>query len=413
MKQEDVWALQLAYFFLDKYDYRLISTGTNAVKNELWVANPHAKYSVIRISTLATSTNFFDRERIMKTKKAISDLVNVDGMLLSLHITNEVTDSSNKDMTEVCISDNYISTDILNEDFPQLKTLLQPIEDPQKEFALITKAINLIQLKGFQKSKNWVKKDISATYIMMAICVVVYLISLWLTNISGDSIVSAILTGALYKTFVYGNFEYWRLLTSGFVHVDIMHLLVNMYAFYTMGPMVERLYGKKKYVIALLGSIVVGSLFVLVGDTNTVTLGISGGLFGLLGMLLIYAIETKSIRDRRVFFNFMQILMINLLISLLPGISLLGHLGGLVAGLFFGLIFSKRVDWNMLRKNSIFAFVVLLVCLGYLGINDTNKGPLYIATDYAVVNTLDDLNLSWYGNITVNNLNNYYLTMEE
>ncbi|MEA5026215.1 MAG: rhomboid family intramembrane serine protease [Erysipelotrichaceae bacterium] len=412
MRQEDVWALQLVYFFINRYDYRLVSVSTGGHKNELWLTNPQGKYPVIRVSTLSVSANYFDMDRIMKTKQAILDLVRTTGLLLSLHISNESTDNNGKDMLEVCIGNDYISSDILNADYPEITTLIKPIDNPQREYEAMTKAINLLQIKGVQKNKSWAKTDISATYVIMAVCILVFLAALGLTSITGDDSVSAILVGSLYKTFVYGNFEYWRLFTSGFVHIDPIHLLSNMYALYLIGPSVERLYGKKQFLLALFGSIIIGSAFALVGDVNTITVGISGGLFGLLGMLLVFSIESKSIRDRRVMSSFIQIFLINTAVALLvPNISWLGHLGGFTAGLMFGLIFSKKPEWKVVRYNSIFAIVIMSLALTYLSFTDNRKKPIYSGTDYMVVQAVDKLGLSWYGDMLENNLVNYYQTV--
>lgn len=412
MKQEDVWALQIVYMFLDKYDYRLISTGPNAIKDEIWLANPKGKYPVIRVSTLSTTANYFDYDRLVKTKQAILSLISGTGLMLSLHISNETTDKIYSEIYEVCISESYLSDELIKEDYPAITSIIQPISDPQKEYEDMSKAINVAQIKGYRKGNSWVKAHMNTTYVIMAICIGMFVVSLLLTQFTGSKLISAVMSGALYKTFVYANLDLWRLLMAGFVHVDYMHLLVNMYSLYHLGPTIERLYGRKNYIKSLLGSIVIGSAFALVGSVNTITVGISGGLFGLLGMLFIYAFETNSIRDRRVMGSFVQIFIINIVImALVPNISWLGHAGGFVAGVLFGLIFSKKPTWELLRKNTIVASVVLIIALSFMAYNDERKRPIDPTLDKGIINSYDRLNISWYAEYLESNLVAYYKTV--
>ena len=412
MKQEEVWALQLVYMFIDKYEYRLINVGPENNKSELWMANPKGKYPVIRVSTLQTSANYFDNDRLLQTKQAIMSLVNTSGKMLSIHVSQEPTESSEKEIVEVCISENYISDESIIESYPQISGVIKPLDDPQQEFEKITKAINFAQVKGYRKSKSWVMGDHKTLYVIMGICIGVFFISYILNDITGSKVVTAVAIGALYKTIVYGNYEIWRLLTAGFVHVDLLHLMVNMYSFYYLGPTIERLYGKKNFVISLLGSIIVGSAFALVGSFNTVTVGISGGLFGFLGMLFVYAFESNSIRDKRVMNSFIQIFIINILIiAFIPNISWLGHAGGFLAGIMFGLIFSKKPSWESLRKNSIIALVILSISLGYMGLIDQRKKPIDPVLDSKVVETYRRLNVNWYADLLEDNIIAYYQTV--
>jgi rhomboid protease GluP len=94
--------------------------------------------------------------------------------------------------------------------------------------------------------------------------------------------------------------------------------------------------------------------------------------------------------------QFIRILTVNVIISLMPGISLMGHLGGFVGGILLGVIFTRNDAWSMLRKNTIVATLGLLLALGYLGITNTNFSPLYGATDQKVLEIADDLGLGFY-----------------
>jgi hypothetical protein len=82
-----------------------------------------------------------------------------------------------------------------------------------------------------------------------------------------------------------------------------------------------------------------------------------------MGALFVYTFETGMIKQPNVRSQFIRILTVNIIISLMPGISLLGHLGGFVGGVLLGVIFTRNDAWSMLRKNTIVATLGLLLAL--------------------------------------------------
>lgn len=82
------------------------------------------------------------------------------------------------------------------------------------------------------------------------------------------------------------NGDYYRLLTCAFLHIGIMHLLLNMYALYVIGPQVESFYGKFKFIIIYIISAISGSMLFIAFSHNVISAGASGAIFGLLGSLL-------------------------------------------------------------------------------------------------------------------------------
>lgn len=123
--------------------------------------------------------------------------------------------------------------------------------------------------------------------------------------------------------------QWLRLLVSGFLHYGLLHLAMNMYALYVLGRELERALGRWRYgavyALALLG----GSTSVLLfEDPTTVTVGASGAVFGLMGGLAVVLLKLR--RSPAPVFT---VIAINVVFSVaVPGISLLGHLGGLVVG---------------------------------------------------------------------------------
>lgn len=124
--------------------------------------------------------------------------------------------------------------------------------------------------------------------------------------------------------------EDWRLITSAFLHIGITHLALNMLALLLFGSELERGLGRWRYLAVYLLAALGGSVAVLLfGDPLVPVAGASGAIWGLMGAFGVLAVTQRG--DVR---GIVTLLVINLAISVLvPGISLLGHLGGLAAGL--------------------------------------------------------------------------------
>lgn len=135
--------------------------------------------------------------------------------------------------------------------------------------------------------------------------------------------------------------EYWRLWTVTLVHQGILHLAFNMYALWLAGPLVERFYGSLQFLLIYLLTAAAGSIasFVFGGDIPSV--GASGAVFGLFGVLLAATRTHDPMVDRSSRMLLAQLgplVLLNLLFGFLSGgqIDNAAHIGGLVAGLWLG-----------------------------------------------------------------------------
>ena len=153
---------------------------------------------------------------------------------------------------------------------------------------------------------------------------------------TGDGSGEVFQQGAL-QGFAVADGDYWRLVTSAFLHGSVLHLLFNMYALYLFGPFVERALGTTRFVAAYLTAAVAGSVaaYVLTGP-STATIGASGAVFGLFALALLFLLRAKQ--DVR---SLLVLLAINAFISVAgANISWQGHLGGFVAGAVLGAAFA-------------------------------------------------------------------------
>ena len=129
---------------------------------------------------------------------------------------------------------------------------------------------------------------------------------------------------------VHLSHDYWRILTSGFLHFSIIHILSNMYVLYWVGRLLEPAIGTRRFVAIYFTGLLAGSLGVLAISPHSVTVGASGAIFGLMGAAFTEA-QRRGIDQVR---NQLVILIvINLALTLsLPNISIGAHLGGLIGG---------------------------------------------------------------------------------
>jgi membrane associated rhomboid family serine protease len=136
--------------------------------------------------------------------------------------------------------------------------------------------------------------------------------------------------GALFGPLIAQNHEYWRLLTSGFLHAGLLHIVFNMVFLYIMGPMLEPAIGRVNFAAVYFASLLAGSFGALLFQPDVPTIGASGACFGILGALIVVAYY----RGISIWQSGLGVtLLINIVFSLsFAGISIGGHLGGVVGG---------------------------------------------------------------------------------
>ena len=148
---------------------------------------------------------------------------------------------------------------------------------------------------------------------------------------------SSLIADGAVSRFTVDQGDYWRLLTSGFLHSGFLHLLFNMFALYILGGMLEPAIGRVKFAIVYFVSLFAGAFGALLLTPDGYTVGASGAIFGLMGAVVI-VMRQRGINPMESGIGLW--IGLNLLITFtIPGISIGGHLGGLVGGALAALIF--------------------------------------------------------------------------
>ncbi len=135
--------------------------------------------------------------------------------------------------------------------------------------------------------------------------------------------------------------QWWRLLTSTFIHFGLLHLAVNMIALIQAGPIVERLFGSLRFTLLYLCAALFGEMASLWWHPMTNGAGASGAIFGVFGGLLAFVLNPRNAVPPTVMASIRKttvpIVFANLLFGFLyPRVDNAAHIGGLLAGLFMG-----------------------------------------------------------------------------
>ena len=182
------------------------------------------------------------------------------------------------------------------------------------------------------------KSRITFTFLFIMI---VYFIFITLNGGTTDA-ENLVRYGAMYGPFVLAFNQYYRLITSIFIHIGIMHLFFNGYALYVFGPQIERLMGPKKYLLFFILTGIGGNVATFFFNFRVVSAGASGSLFGLFGAFLYLVVKHPNMVTPQGKRSILQLLGINLLLTFtIPSISITAHLGGLIIGFLLSFIFIK------------------------------------------------------------------------
>jgi len=200
------------------------------------------------------------------------------------------------------------------------------------------------------------------TLALIGTCVAVFLLSRVFPGI----------TSALIFAPVIGEREPYRFLTTAFLHANFLHIAVNMYALWIVGPYLERMLGRARYLALYLLSALGGSVAVLLlaqPDTQawfTPVVGASGAVFGAFAAILVVLRRTG--RDAT---QILVLIVINLVLGfVVAGISWQAHLGGLLAGLVLGTVYAyapkaSRTLWSVVGTGVVTAALVLSAMVKY------------------------------------------------
>ena len=188
--------------------------------------------------------------------------------------------------------------------------------------------------------------------------------------------------GAKQNDLIANHHQYWRLITSIFIHIGFIHLFLNNYALWIIGQEIEQIYGSARYVVLYLVSGIVGSAGSYVFSPEATSAGASGAIFGLFGVMATFAFKYRKEIPRALSRDIMRRVLPIIAINLAFGFSVAivdnaAHIGGLLAGIILAFTIpymrpdEKRAPlvWRALQNVCLVLMLVAFVSAfrGYNG----------------------------------------------
>jgi rhomboid protease GluP len=364
--RKDLVVMKLLHYFMTEKNYTPIIL--QGAEDEIWLENLDGDYQIIRIVSnyLHNDEQYdFDRFRAKKISSKISKKV----FTYNMNILNIYTDlGDNVHLTDIKKMDSiyiYEDTDIetntlLNKVFPDIKDKVTFNEEGMELFVKITEDINKKNVVEQQKAEDIFKMKFPIiTYILIALNILIFLIP----NLMGNY------EDILNKYCMYGEFvrkygEYYRIITAGFLHGDIIHLALNMYALYVIGRQMESFLGKTKYITVYFVSLIMGSLLSM-ALSNYASVGASGAIFGLMGSMLYFGYHYRVYLGNVLKTQLIPLIFINLVYGFVAtGIDNFGHIGGLIGGVLATK--AVGVKYKSTKSDIINGIIMLGILLAFL-----------------------------------------------
>ena len=379
MDNYDLLVMKMIHYFIVKENYSPIII--KGIEDEIWLENKNNEYSIVRIVTRKIINKEQYDYDVLKTKHIAKQLkrklldfsMNVLSIYLDKNFYTKEIDNFDDKYIGIVVKDedDFINNEYINKAYKNLRDKFVYKEEGFELISKLTKEIEEKNIKEGQEREKYMKNNKPIiTYILIFINIVMFVLMYMLGN-GSENTNTLIDFGANYILLTKAG-EYYRLITSGFLHIGLIHLLLNMYSLYIVGTQVEYFYGKVKYIIIYLFSLIMGSLFtVALSSVNTVSAGASGAIFGLLGSILYFGVKYRGYIGNSLINQIVPVVALNLIIGFTtPGIGNAAHIGGLVGGYLISMAVGIGIDKKEQQGskiNGIIISTILTIFMIYIG----------------------------------------------
>jgi rhomboid protease GluP len=168
--------------------------------------------------------------------------------------------------------------------------------------------------------------------------------------------------------WLYMQGQWWRLITAGFLHGGIVHILMNSWVLFDLGAEVEQIYGTSRMMVFYFFSTFTGFLISSRFGMHA-SVGSSAGIFGLIGAMLAFGVFDKSSLGQTVKALYMRWLVYLIVLSFIPGVDFRAHIGGLSGGFVAAWLASTpraRTMWKEPLLRGLAGVSVLLTALAFV-----------------------------------------------
>ena len=366
-KKDDI-VLKILHYFITEEDYKPVII--NGLNNEIWLENMQKDLKLIRINNNyihndeQLKMDTYKAKSIMKSIKKSTLSFNMNMLNLLLDTSEYVTTIGVKNIETIKVDkiSDFKKNKVVSELFPKVKNAILNDKMDPVEFLKLTEDMNQKTIKNEKKlAKIFSPKKPIITYILIVLNIMMFMF----LATSGEEMFYSLCDN---RPAVLGG-QYYRMITSMFVHADIIHLLFNMYALFILGPQVEKYYGRLKFTLIYLISGLLGSVFSLVfASSNTFSMGASGAIFGLLGSIAYFTYYYRATLQSLLRSQIVPVIVINLALGFfISGIDIWGHIGGLIGGILMSMAIGigdkgRKSD----RINGVIVLILLFAAMIYM-----------------------------------------------
>ena len=366
VRKQDEILMSLVHYFVTKEGYAPIYV--QGVKDEIWLENIDGPYRIIRINSnyIHNEEQYkydeFKIKNIMRQikKKTLSFKVNT--LNINLNVADRVKVESEKNIDNVFVKDidEIKKNKEINEVFPNMKNDLYQSKNSLDLLLNVTNDINKkTETDNKKYEKIFSRKKILITYIIIAICILMYII----TVLMGLNNMNLLILGA-NNIELLKHGQIYRLITYGFLHGSIIHLISNMYCLYVIGSQVENNLDKKRFLTIYFISMITGGLLSALFNDG-ISIGASGAIFGLLGALLYFGFHFRLYLSEALKTRIIPVIILNLIIGFaVPGIDVACHIGGLIGGFLSAMMVGIPDIDN--KKDKVNGTILLLIFIGFM-----------------------------------------------
>lgn len=372
INKNDELVMKLLHYFITEKGYNPIVL--HGAQNEIWLENLDQDYKIVRIvsnyihNDEQLDFDIFKTKNIMKKIKRKTFSFNMNALSIFVNLGDNVHFNNDKFGSNLIAIDLKDFNDLENnqaiiKSFPDICKKEETNEDGFNLFMKLTKEINDKNEDEAKKAEDiFTKKKPVITYALIIINVLVFL-AMYIFGKGSEDTLTLLLFGANYPVLVRAG-DYYRLITSAFLHAGLLHLIFNNYALYVIGSQLESFLGKAKFLIIYLVSAICGSLMSML-FSDGISVGASGAIFGLLGSLLYFGYNYRVYLGTVLKSQIIPLIILNLVIGFItPGIDNAAHIGGLLGGL--GMTMALGIKYKTSTFEKVNGKIIMAVYIGFL-----------------------------------------------
>ena len=362
MTQTDEMIMKLLHYFVTVENYSPIVL--KGAKNEIWLEKFDGEYKIVRLVSNYIHNNeqlnmdIYRTKQIMKRikKKTMSFSINALSIFVNLgdNVELDLVSEDNIDCANIKTTEDLKKYQFIMDEFPTITKKTNFKEEGLDLFVKLTNDIGEVNNINQQQAEHlFAKKDPIITKILITINIVIFILQLVL----GWDVVANF--GANYAPFVKSG-KFYVLFTSMFIHGNLIHLLFNMYALYIIGPQVESFYGKIKYLAIYFGSGILGALLSDIFLQNSISVGASGAIFGLLSSIVYFGYHYRAYLDTVIRSQIMPLIIFNIFLGIvIPNIDTFCHIGGLIGGVLVSM--ACGIKYKSSKSERINGFILTTI----------------------------------------------------